>query len=156
MHARCHEKYVLSCWNVTDYRSLTQLVRYCNFQFFCIFTSCHNYFSGTRRVSYRGEGGLEFSPPSHSFPYPEIMKLSMVIILAIHVTERKYHQNVRKFCPRLCQKQSERCINSKFSWGGGGGGGVPPDPPSRSHTTIILLPSCFPPPPPNSKSYMKP
>ena len=55
------------------------------------------------------------------------------------------HRNVRKFCPRLCQKQSERYINSTFSWGG-----MPPDPPSRhaciSHATIILLPSCFPPP----------
>ena len=57
------------------------------------------------------------------------------------------HQNVWKFCPRLRQKQSERYINSKFSWREGG---MPPDPPSSheclSHTTIILLPSCFPSP----------
>ena len=65
----------------------------------------------------------------------------------LHVTECKY------VCPRLCQKQSERYINSKFSLGGEGGegGGMPSDLPSRnacvSHTTIILLPSCPPPPP---------
>ena len=93
-----------------------------------------------------GGGRLEFFPPSHNFPYPEILKLSMVIILAIYMllNVSMCHQNVRKFCPRLHQKQSERYINSKFSWGG-----MPPDPPSRhaciSHTTIILLPSCFPP-----------
>ena len=34
------------------------------------------------RVSYRG-GDLDI-PPSHNFPYPEILKLSMVIIIAIY------------------------------------------------------------------------
>ena len=103
------------------------------------------------RVSYRGGGDLE-SPPSHNFPYPEILKLSMVIIIVIYMLLdiSMCHQSVWKFCPRLRQK---RYIISKFSWGGGGG--MPPDPPSRnaciSHTTIILLPSSFssPPPPPH-------
>ena len=55
------------------------------------------------RVSYRGGGGLEFPPP-------EILKLSMVIILAIYMLLNisMCHQNVWKFCPRLRQKQSER------------------------------------------------
>ena len=100
-----------------------------------------------------GGAGIPPPPISHNFPYPEILKLSMVIILAIlHVTERMCHQNVWKFCPRLHEKQSERYINSKFSLGGG----MPPDPPSRhtciSHTTII----CYHPvSPPNSKSCIK-
>ena len=99
-------------------------------------------------------GGPGISPPPN-FPYPEILKLSMVIILAIYMllNASMCHQNVRKFCPRLHQKQSKRYIDSNFSWGE-----MPPDPPSRhacvSHTTIILLLSCFP--PTNSKSCMYP
>ena len=102
------------------------------------------------RVSYRG--GPEISPPpSHNFPYPEILKLSMVIIIAIYMllNVSMCHQNVRKFCPRLRQKRSERYINIP---GGGGGGSMPPDPPSRhacvSHT---LLSSCYHPVPPQLK-----
>ena len=44
--------------------------------------------------------GLEFPPvPSHNFPYPEILKLSMVIILAIYMllNVSMCHQNVQKF-----------------------------------------------------------
>ena len=52
------------------------------------------------------------SPPlSYNFLYPEILKLSMVIILAIYMllNVSMCHQNVVwKFCPRLHQKQSER------------------------------------------------
>ena len=76
-----------------------------------------------------GGRGLEFPPgPSHDFPYPEILKLSMVIILAIYMllNVSMCHQNVWKFCPRLHQKQSERYINSKFSWRGGGHAPIPP------------------------------
>ena len=74
-----------------------------------------------------GGGALEFVPPSHNFPYQEILKLSMVIILAIYMllNVSMCHQNVRKFCPKLCQKQSERYINFLGGGGGGGGGYVP-------------------------------
>ena len=37
------------------------------------------------RVSYRGGGAWNSPPLSHNFPYPEILKLSMVIILAIYM-----------------------------------------------------------------------
>ena len=91
------------------------------------------------RVSYRGgRGGPGIPPPA---TLPRNLEIEYGYILAIMC-----HQNVWKFCPRLCQKQSERYINSRFSFGGG----MPPDSPSRhacvSHTTIILLPSCSPPP----------
>ena len=110
-------------------------------------------FRNMNRVSHRGGPGIP-PPPT---PQPQISlprNLEIEYGYYLHVTERKYVSSnvVRKFCPRLCQKQSERYINSKFPWGGGGGGGggMPPDPPSRhacvSHTTIILLPSCPPPP----------
>ena len=60
-----------------------------------------------------GRGALEFPPP-------EILKLSMVFILAIYMLLNisMYHQNVWKSCHRLCQKQSERMQIQKFSWGG--------------------------------------
>ena len=74
-------------------------------------------------------------PPGHNFPYPEILKLSMVIILAIMC-----HQNVRKFCPRLRQKQSERYINSKFFLGGGV---CPQTPQVGRHAFRTLLSSCY-------------
>ena len=59
------------------------------------------------RVSYRrgGEGGGAGIPPlpSHNFPYPEILKLSMVIIIIsyLHVTEHKYVSSkmFRNFVP---------------------------------------------------------
>ena len=42
-------------------------------------------------VSYRGwVGGRNSSPLSHDFPPPEILKLSIVIVLAIYVTGHKY------------------------------------------------------------------
>ena len=90
-------------------------------------------------------------PLSHNFPYPEILKLSMVIILAIYMllNVSMCHQNVRKFCPRLCQKQSERYINSKFSWGA-----CPQTPLVSMHTFHTLLSSCYHPvflPPPQLK-----
>ena len=45
-------------------------------------------------------------PLSHNFPYPEILKLSMVIILAIYMLLNIYvSSNVQKFHPRLHQKQ---------------------------------------------------
>ena len=76
-------------------------------------------------------GGPGIPSPSHNFPYPEILKLSRVIIFAIYMSLNVSvcHQNVWKFCPRLRQKQSERYINSKCSWGGGGGMGHTPRPP---------------------------
>ena len=106
-----------------------------------------------------GGGGLEFPPPSHNFPPPppppqKILKLSMVIIISyLHVTEHMCHQNVCKFCPRLRQKQSERYINSKFSWGA-----CPQTPLVGMHAFCTLLSSCYHPvsPPPNSNSCMKP
>ena len=56
----------------------------------------------------RGEfqrGGGWNSPPATIFPYPEILKLSMVIVLAIYMllNVSMCHQNVRKFCPKLRQ-----------------------------------------------------
>ena len=109
---------------------------------------CPFVFLGTRiavlkytiyRVSYRGRGGLEFSPL-------EILKLSMVIILAIYMLLdiSMCYRNVVvwKGCPRNNLRGFE------FNILIGGGGGMPSDPPSRysriSHITIILLPSCFP------------
>ena len=44
-------------------------------------------------VSYRGwvSGWAKFPPPlSHNFPPPEILKLSIIIVLAIYVTGHKY------------------------------------------------------------------
>ena len=54
------------------------------------------------RVSYRG--GPKISPPPPPPPglNPEILKLSMVTILAIYMllNTSMCHQNVQKFCPR--------------------------------------------------------
>ena len=90
------------------------------------------------RVSYGGGGaGIPPPPTQPQFPPPRNLEIEYGYYISCH-------QNVWKFCPRLHQKQSERYINSKFSWGG-----MPPDPPSRhtcvSHATITLLPSCSPP-----------
>ena len=80
-------------------------------------------------------GGL---PPSHNFPYSEILKLSVYYISYLHVTERKYvSSKCLEICPRL---QSERCINSKFSLGGGGRGGTCL---VRMHAFRTLLSSCY-------------
>ena len=72
----------------------------------------------TIRVSYRGGGTLEF----HPLP-KEILKLSMVIILAIYMLLNisMCHQNVVwNFVPDCVRSNLRGC---KFSWGGGGGGG---------------------------------
>ena len=75
--------------------------------------------SGTYRVSYRGVGALEFSPP-------EILKLSMVVIvvhsyLISHVTGRTREYVSSKCClESLSQIVSEAIwedLNSKFSRG---------------------------------------
>ena len=72
-------------------------------------------YSDTAGFHTEGEG-LEFPPPPPP-PPPEILKLSMVIIVVPSVLANQFyilldismcHQNVRKVCPRLCQKQSER------------------------------------------------
>ena len=108
------------------------------------------------RFHTEGRGaGIPPPPPSHNLPNPEILKLSMVIILAICMllNVSMCHQNVRKFCPRLHQKQSERYINSKFFWRGA----CPQTPLVGMHAFRTLLSSCYHPvPPPNSKSCMKP
>ena len=73
------------------------------------------------RVSYRGGGGggPEISPPQPQFSLPRNLEIEYGYYISyLHVSERMCHQNVWKFCPRLRQKQSERHINSKFSWGG--------------------------------------
>ena len=60
------------------------------------------------RVSYRGGPGTS---PLHP-PLPEIFKLSVVIKCFVTGIKQQY-------CPRLCQKQSERIyINSQFFWWG--------------------------------------
>ena len=101
-----------------------------------------------------GWGAWNFPPsPQPQFSLPRNLEIEYGYYISyLHVTEciSMCHQSVWKFCPRLHQKQFERYINSKFSWGGG----MPPYPPSRHacvlHTTILF------PPPPNSKSCMKP
>ena len=58
-----------------------------------------------------GGGGDPWNSPQS---YPEILKLSMVIILAVYMLLNisMCHQNVWKVCPRLRQKQSERYIEA--------------------------------------------
>ena len=117
---------------------------------------CVHIFAGFHTETGGGGAGI---PPIHSFPYPEILKLSMVIILAIYMllNVSMCHQNVLKFWPRLRQKQSKRYIIFL-------GGACPQNPLVGMHAfhihfahTIILLPSySLPPLPPNSKSCMKP
>ena len=94
----------------------------------------------------RVSGTLEF-PPSHNFSPlpPEILKLSMFIILAIYMLMNvsMYHQTcVWKFVPD--------CVRSNLR--GCGGGGCPQTPLVGTcdyyHPAIILFP-------PNSKSCMK-
>ena len=53
--------------------------------FLIILSSLTQCFSSITRLSYRGVEALEFSTSSHNFAYPEILKLSMVIILAIYI-----------------------------------------------------------------------
>ena len=77
-------------------------------------------------------------PPSHNFSYPEILKLSMVIILAIMC-----HQNVWKFCPRLQMKQSWRYNKFKIFMGGGGGACPQTPPQVGMHAFHTLLSSCY-------------
>ena len=92
-------------------------------------------------------GGLEFRPQSQlSLP----RNLEIEYISYLHVTECKYVSS--KCCPRLRQKQSERYINSKFSWGGGA---CPQTPLVGMHAFRTLLSSChhpgFLPSPPQLK-----
>ena len=100
----------------------------------------------------RRGGPWNFPPPVTIFPTPEILKLSMVtmyMLLDISMS----HQNVRKFCPKLHQKQSERYINSNFSWGGG----ACPQTPLVGMHAFRTLSYCYHPVfPSNSKSCMKP
>ena len=93
----------------------------------------------------RGGGAGIPSQPQFSLP----RNLEIEYGYYLHVTERMCHQNVRKFCPRWGQKQSERYINSRFSWGGegrGGSGGHAPQTPMHGFHT--LLSSCYHPVPP--------
>ena len=95
-----------------------------------------------------GEGGAKLQnspPPQPQFPpFPEILKLSMVI----NILSQVLNNNLVPVCVRSNLRGSK----FKFSWGS-----MPPDPPSRhthtytcvsmlSHATIILLPPCSPPP----------
>ena len=89
------------------------------------------------RVSYRVGGGAGI-PSQPQFSLPRNLEIEYGYYL--HVTERMCHQNVRKFCPRWGQKQSERYINSRFSWGGegrGGSGGHAPQTPMHGFHTLL-------------------
>ena len=91
------------------------------------------------RVSYRGGwgGGAGTPPPQPQFPPPEVMELSMVIIVLSQVL----NNNLVPDCIRSNLRGSK--IQNFFSWKGR------EDPPSRhAHlcATIIMLPSCFPAP----------
>ena len=81
-----------------------------------------------RFSGFHTDGGGGLNPP-----LPEILKLSMVIIVLSQVLNNN-------LVPDFVRSN----LNSKFSWGGGGGGSMPPDPPSRHtryyHPATILFP----------------
>ena len=93
--------------------------------FLTILSSLTQGFSSITRASYRGVVALEFPPPpppSHNFANPEILKLSMVTILAIYILLNVSMCHVRKFCfceNLLCQPGlvlSQSTHNFPFSY----------------------------------------
>ena len=91
-------------------------------------------------------------PPSHDFPYPEILKLSRVIIFQyLHVTECQYvSSKCLKILPQIVSEAIWEDVNS---WG------ACPQTPLAGHRrisylTMVMLNSLFP-PPPISKVCMK-
>ena len=99
-------------------------------------------------------------PLSHNFPYPEILKLSMVIILAIYMLLNIYMRVIK--CSEISSQIASEAIlrgiyiyiyiNSKFSWGA-----CPQIPLVGMHAFCILLSSCYHPvSPPQLKILYEP
>ena len=108
-------------------------------------SNSRRYIACTHQGSIQRVGTWNFPPPpSHNFPYPEFLKLNMVIILAIYMLLNlsMCHQNVRKFLSQIASEVIWEVYEIKLFLG---------EHAPRPHTTIILLPSCSPPPAPQLK-----